>query len=152
MEHRLQTALTNCFAPTHIGPNETHFAGLLDDLGVRYRQQTVIGHYNVDFTLEELPVVIEVVSGGGDANSRAIKFERSKLVLNSGWHLFELRLTSDKGCRPLTLDGAEKIIADANTLGSTPPATGKYRVFRGDGRRVSLRGANRERWAAIGAL
>ncbi|WP_420805240.1 DUF559 domain-containing protein [Corynebacterium aurimucosum] len=144
--------MTNCFAPTHIGPNETHFAGFLNDLGVGYRQQTVIGHYNVDFTLEKLPVVIEVVSGGSSASARAIAFERSKFILNSGWHLFELRLTSDNGYRPVTLDGVEKMIAYADALGSTPPSAGKYRVFRGDGRLVSLRGANRERWAEVGAL
>ncbi|WP_371326144.1 DUF559 domain-containing protein [Corynebacterium sp. HMSC070E08] len=145
-------AIANFTTPTHIGPNETHFAGFLDDLSVRYRQQTIIGHYNVDFTLEELPIVIEIMSGGGNSRYHATIFERNKFILNSGWHIFEVRLTNDSGAAPLTRAGVEHIISCAQALGSTPPTVGKYRVFRGNGRHVSLRGANRERWASIGAL
>ncbi|WP_371325940.1 helix-turn-helix domain-containing protein [Corynebacterium sp. HMSC065A05] len=152
MEQRLATAFTNCVAPTHIGPNETHFASFLDDLNVRYRQQTIIGHYNVDFTLQELPVVIEVVSGGGNARTRATKFERYEFILNSGWHIFEMRFNGGTSHDTLTREGVEHMISCAKALGSTPPAFGKYRVFRGDGHLVALRGANRDRWASIGAL
>lgn len=144
--------ITNYVSPTHIGPIEKDFARLLDDMGIGYWQQFPVGHYNADFALKKLPIVIEIVSGGGDKNHVQTKFERGKFFLDSGYHIIEVRCSdSPNGARP-TLDGVKKIIALANSLSSDPTTPRKYRVIRGNGKTVSLRGANRDRWAAIEAL
>ena len=135
----------------HVGPHETHFAGLLDDMGVRYGQQTVFGRYNVDFALKELPVVIEIQAGGGSKRAVADYFNRTKYLLDSGQHVIAVKINSGYG-KTITRECAENVIACAHRLCGNPSTPSQYRVFRGDGHMVALRGANRDRWASIGAL
>ncbi|MGJ4094729.1 DUF559 domain-containing protein [Corynebacterium macclintockiae] len=135
-----------------VGPNEKDFAGFLDNLGVRYVQQRAIGHYNVDFALQELPIIIEIQSGGGSRSARANHFKRTKFLLDSGYHVVYVRFNWTPNSGPLTLDSTKHIIACCHALSRDPASPRKYRVFRADGRAITFRGENRNRWAAIGAL
>ena len=88
METKVKQATTSAMK-LHAGPTEDEVARIFDSLGVAYRQQTVVGHYNIDFTLAELPVAVEIVTGGGNTHVRANRKERIELIRNSGYHVIE---------------------------------------------------------------
>jgi very-short-patch-repair endonuclease len=115
----------------HIGPFERIFAQMLDAVGIKYRQQTPCETYNIDFTLTEHPVAVEIVRGSS-RHSRSYKSRRLSYVLNH-WHLFEIRTTSAYRTA-LNPKIVEKLIAFANLTCLAPPPPGQHRVIRADGK------------------
>src|SRR5699024_1551009 len=106
----------------HIGKNAVRLADMLRERGIDFDQQTVVGHYNIDFTFAPHRVAVEVVSGGGNPRQRALAGERIEQVRRAGWHVVELDVRS--WCGGLTDAGADHLVALLHFLSSEPAAPG----------------------------
>ena len=138
-ETKIRRAKTRAAMKLHAGPTEDEVARIFDSLGVAYRQQTVVGHYNIDFTLAELPVAVEIVTGSGNTHVRANRKERIELIRNSGYHVIECIVNFGTVKAPPSVSGMEQLITLAESFGSEPPARGEHRVIRADGEPYAAR-------------
>lgn len=131
--HADMVANVDCF----VGPHEVTFAGMLDERGIAYDQQTPCGPYNIDFTLAELGVAVEIVAGGGNDRVRADRRNRCEQVLNE-WHLIEVRFQTPlpRKISPLVVD---EIVAFGELVAGLPAFPGKHRMVRTDGQVIRPR-------------
>ena len=132
-ETKVRRAVTRSAMTLHAGPTEDIVAAFLDRLGVGYAQQTVAGHYNIDFTLTGYPVAVEVVTGSGNPRLRENRGKRIEFIRSSGLHLIEFIANLGAIKAAPTLRGAEKLVALAQSLGTVPPTYGQYWMLRADG-------------------
>src|SRR5690606_23915810 len=104
--------------------------------------------YNLDFTLAEGAVAVEVVSGGGNPRVAANALQRREHILN-GRHLIEVRFQShvERVIKPAVVD---QLIAFLDEVAGLPAAPGQHRVVRTDGKLMKLR-PRRERDAVARA-
>jgi very-short-patch-repair endonuclease len=102
--------------------------------GVQFGQQTAVGPYNCDFTSGT--VAVEVFGGGWHwSGDHALRHrERSRYLLDQGWHLLVLLVDHR---RPLTPGGYDKIIAFLQFAQSDPAAPRQYWVIGGTGQVVT---------------
>lgn len=149
---KIRRAQTRERVQTTVSPHEVRMAAALDSVGLPYIQQRAFGIYNVDFTLEPLPIIVEVIGGGYKASTRAKRPERIKYLLDLGWHVADIRIAKQTHQRHLPMIGAaEYLVAFAQEVGSEPPAVGQYRVIRSDGQPGGSRAPYLNHGAAVEA-
>lgn len=121
-----------------IGPHERVFAEMLRARGIGFAQQTPLDIYNMDFTLTEYPVAVEIVTGGG-SNGHWQKLHERRIHVLHHWHLFEVKFR--KGRRVLAEPVIDKLIAFAEKVRTDPTPYGQYRMVwpNGDEIRTNAR-------------
>ena len=115
-----------------VGKHEVTFAAMLDAAGIAYDQQTPLDRYNIDFTMAEHGVAVEIFTGGGANGKWAALAHRREHVLNH-WHLFEVKFR--KGRRVLTPGVIDQLIAFCDEVSAHPASSGHHRVVWPDGQR-----------------
>ncbi len=116
--------------------HEDRFAELLDQRHVRYERQTVVRYYNVDFTIDEAAIAVEIVGGGYTPRRRAARQQRLDDLLNRGWHVLDVRVL---GHPELLAGAADYVVALMDITGRDPSAAREYRVVRADGQPITSR-------------
>lgn len=116
---------------------EQQIAQWLFERGIQFRQQTAIGYYNVDFTIND--VAIEFTSGWAYKDVITKRWqERFKYIFDSGWHLYIIwHNTSLKSLPPLSSVVCDDLVAWCEFLQSSPSIDRQYRVVRGSGELIS---------------
>ena len=66
-----------------IGPHEIVLAELLKSSGIQFDQQVPCGKYNIDFTIGENLIAVEVCAGSGNSRLSKRRKERIEYILNS---------------------------------------------------------------------
>ncbi len=122
-ESFVRSAITKQSIASIIGPHEVRFAEMLRARGVGYSQQTPLDVYNIDFTLTEYPVAVEIVTGGG-SNGYWQRLHKRRIHVLHHWHLFEIKFR--KGRRVLTEPVVDKLIAFAEKVSADPTPYGQY--------------------------
>jgi hypothetical protein len=131
-------AVTNQRIDSIVGPHEVVFAEMLRTRGIGFLQQTALDVYNIDFTLTEYPVAVEIVSGGG-ANGRWEALHKRRIHVLHHWHLFEVKFRT--GRRVFAEPVIDKLIAFAEKVSADPTPFGQYRMVwpNGDEIRTNAR-------------
>lgn len=120
-----------------IGPHEIVLAKLLDAANIQYQQQVSCGKYNIDFTIGEDLIAVEVCAGTGNSRISKRRPKRIEYILNSR-HLVEIRFHTGYA-RIFSPGIIEKLVAFIDFARFNPPPPGKYRVIRPDGERYPIR-------------
>jgi hypothetical protein len=140
-------AITKQRIDSIIGPHEVVFADMLRAREIGFAQQTALDIYNLDFTLTEYPVAVEIVSGGG-SNGRWERLKQRRAYVLNHWHLFEVQFR--KGRRVLAEPVIDKLVTFAEKVRTDPTPYGQHRVVWPNGddvlpnpirRRDAVRGA-----------
>lgn len=121
---------------------EQQIAQWLLERGIKFRQQTAVGHYNVDFTINN--VAIEFTSGWAYKDVIAKRWqERFKYILDSGWHLYIIWHNTSLKSRPSLLPVVcDNLITWCEFIQSSPPIDRQYRVVGSSGEIIAGGGAN----------
>lgn len=102
--------------------------------------QKAVGKYNVDLAIET--VAVEVLGGSWHLRRRSMHAQRSKHILDAGWHL--VMVWDSDGRSTLGPGAAQYLIALLEELRRNPPAQRQYRVIGGDGHLLAACGADRD--------
>lgn len=105
---------------------------LCSALGLHLQSQMAIGRYNVD--LANRPVAVEVFGGGWHLRRKARHAERTKQILDQGWHLL---IVWDLSESRLGAGAAEYLHAWHQEASGQPASTREYRVISGEGQLLS---------------
>lgn len=135
-EEIASTAIVRHLVGSNIGKHEHTFAAMLTGHGLGFDQQTPCDGYNIDFTLAEHRVAVEIATGGGSRGNWDRLRRRREHVLDH-WHLFEVKFR--KGRRVLEPRVVDELIAFCQEVGAHPAPTGQYRMVWPDGQRVRPR-------------
>ena len=114
-------------------PVEYALADALTARGYAVTQQLAVGPYNIDVTVDGVPVAVEVFGGywHGYGHHAWRFFERSKYLLDSGWHLLVVWVEGRN--YPLDASGIEYVISFLEEVRRNPPFPCEYRVILGNG-------------------
>lgn len=126
------------FPEALITEGERELSRLLQAVGLHeITFQKSIDKYNVDIALP--PIAVEIYGGAWHGTGRhAARFqERTKKILDSGWHLVIIWV--EKPHYPLTLEAARYLVTLSQFASRNPAAPCQYRVIRGTGE-VVIRG------------
>ena len=130
IETLLARAATRYVRGVGIGPHERTFAKMLEKAGIPYRQQVPLGKYNIDFTVSEDLVAVEIRSGSGRAYNFERVHQRRESILEHR-HLFEVYFTgTSRKLRPKVI---EQLVAFLDFARRNKPAPGQHRMIRPDG-------------------
>lgn len=141
-ETKLARATTRHRLGLHIGPHEVALAKFLDATDLAYEQQTVCHFYNLDFTLTDLPVAIEVTTGSGNSRLSASKHERMTRILEQ-WHVLEIRLIEDRCMHDNVVN---QIVSFRQAVQNCDSSEGyKYRLIGSTGKLIVPRGYGQNR-------
>lgn len=135
LERKNARARTNESRLNRVSPEEKVFLSMLINEGIAPRQQTAVGPYNLDFTIDS--VAVEVFGGGWHAQAERLRqFEqRTRYLFEAGWHVYVVWVEARRW--PL-IDVSQDIIAFAKEGRSLPASRRRYRVIRGNGEVVSF--------------
>lgn len=114
-----------------IGPHEQAFARMLDVRRIKYRQQTALGPYCMDFTVDEGLVAVEIVSGSGNTRVARNRPQRIESVLEKH-HLFEVRFSSG-GPRVVSERVVDQLVAFLDETRGNEAGARQHRVVRPNG-------------------
>ncbi len=120
-----------------VGPLEIEFAKLLNTAGIQYSQQVPLGKYNLDFTICENLIAVEICSGAGNNRISKNRFERIKSILNQR-HLLEIRFHTGAP-KYFTPNVINQVITFIDFARLNPTSPSKYRVIRPNGERYPIR-------------
>lgn len=136
-EHRCKIATAREVNQSYITRTECLFAGMLNERGISSTPQKAFGRYNVDISLDEFPIVVEICGGGwhGTGAHAARYAKRTKYLLDRGVYVVTIWLHPTQS--PLESGAADYVVALTNELGSQKPARGKEKMIRGDGQSTS---------------
>jgi len=115
-----------------IAPAEKLLAQWLSAAGLSITQQKAVFIYNLDITINEPPIAVEIFGGYWHAyGTHLARFhQRTKYLLDSGWHVVIVWVDGIQ--HPLDVACADYIIALANELSTNPLVARQYRVIWGD--------------------
>ena len=141
LENKLAHSRTNEIKKNNVSPAENDLAKMLRDSFYDVTQQKAFGIYNVDIAFDSLPIAVEIFGGGWHKTGAHFRrfFERSKYILDAGWHLVIIWLrgsnpkTYFKGW-PLTIGARDYLLSFAQVCSTDPSFRSQYRVIRGDGK------------------
>lgn len=122
-----------------ISPYETELSNMLAQRGIKCIPQFPIGPYNCDLAVHS--VAVEVLGGywHWHGRHRAIAEERTHFILNAGWDLIYVPVSSSD---PLTDEVADYVANFINFRRSNPTLSREYRVVWGAGEYVIRGGLN----------
>jgi very-short-patch-repair endonuclease len=142
-------ALTRQANPPSPSEHERHLHDLLLSRGIEIVREQAIGPYNCDFGAS--PVAVEVFGGDWHWSGRhlARKPKRVDYILNAGWQIVAVHVTSGAPISEGTADYLACFIEEARR---NPPLRGEYRVIRRAGELVTLYRPDGEHGATIEAL
>lgn len=123
---------------------EQYLIDCLRDRGLAPVPQKAVGRYNVDIAVP--PVAVEVL-GGGWHLKKAIHVERTKRILNEGWHL--LFVWNHEGDSALTAGAADYVFAFLQEVGGHPSTAGEYRVISGGGQLLAAGSADDDQFPLV---
>lgn len=137
-EHRCKIAKTRENIRFKVSRTEDMFVEMLNDRGISCTQQKAFGRYNVDITIDECPIAVEINGGGwhGFGAHAARYAERTKYILDQGVHLVVIWINTSNS--PLESGAADYVVALAGKLGSQKPIRGEEHMIRGDGQSTSI--------------
>ncbi|MEY4762842.1 MAG: hypothetical protein RLZZ200_2698 [Pseudomonadota bacterium] len=133
----------------HVSPLEITLIDAIRQRGYRPHQQTAIGPYNCDFSLNG--VAVEVFGGQWHFYGRhaARMPERTRYILDRGWPMIFTVIDNNFPIGPRL---ADEVIAATHEMRRDPTAPAQYRVIRGDGQLLSAGCANDAQFAIVGTL
>lgn len=137
-EHRHKIAVTRENRQTFASRTEEILAEMLRGRGLACTMQKAFGRYNVDISLDEFPVVVEVHGGGWHAHgAHATRYaKRTKYFLDRG---FDVIIVWVEGKNfPLEAGAADYIVSVANELCREEPVRGKEHMIWGNGQSTSV--------------
>jgi len=108
--------------------------------GFCFTSQKAVGRYNIDIAFDELFVAVEVNGGWHYFSDRsAAESKRREYILDAGWRLIDVALTSSssnswKWLRPAC---ADKIVALLDEVRAGKSSWGQHCVIGGDGEPLS---------------
>lgn len=111
----------------------------LADRGLTVIPQQAIGPYNVD--IGTFPIAVEVL-GGGWHRYNPLHAERTRYILNAGWHLVFIWVNESR--YPLQPEVTDYIISFLQEASRNPSMIREYRVIRGNGQELTRGSANSE--------
>ena len=133
LERRIRRAKTNYERLLHVGRHERALYEALRDRGMPVSQQTQVGTYNLDLSIDPPGIAVEVqlswLRGG-----KSVRPQRLEYILDQGWTLVII-VTWRK--RPLNISAlADDLCALADRRSADPSLWGQYRVIDGEAQNV----------------
>lgn len=130
LAHKTAHARTTEARANHTSPLEIILLNALKARGCAVRQQTAIGPYNCDLTIDG--VAVEVFGGQWHFYGRHAERlpERTRYILDRGWPMIFVVVNRQFPIGPRL---ADEIIAHADQMRRDPALATEYRVIRGDG-------------------
>lgn len=127
--NRAQTAYQRkCLATS----SDNIFAGMLHNRGLEFDTQVPVRGYNLD--LARAPVAVEIhLSANNPSSIRRLR-QRSKDLLDWGWHVLYVWVTRQFF---LTEGAVDQVVAFLEELERDQPTQRQYRVIRGSGELVT---------------
>lgn len=137
-EHRCKIASTRETIRFKISRAEDMFVEMLSEHGISCTQQKAFGRYNVDITLNEFPIIVEINGGGWHSfGAHAARYaKRTKYLLDCGMDVIIIWV--DGINYPLESGATDYIVALSEKLGSQKPVRGHEHMIRGDGQSTSI--------------
>jgi very-short-patch-repair endonuclease len=113
---------------------EDIFAKMLQTRGAEFSRQSPIGPYNSDFSIGS--VAVEIYGGGWHFYGRHLARAKKRLdyLLNAGWHVLIICVSSPVG---ILGPAADYAISFSQNSSSDPSTLREYRMIRGDGDELS---------------
>lgn len=145
-EVKRKRATTRAKRCTHVFANEAEIASSIRALGFTVTQQTAVGHYNVDLTVDELRIAVEVISTKLNRVRSQKAAQRAVNILNHGWKVVMV-LMFDGEAR--FSDIAKNLVALGKLPSSNETGWGQYRVIWGHTKDGSGRITDLHRFSGI---
>lgn len=145
-----QWAKTRAERLSVIGEGELELLSKLRTLGLDVAHQTPVGSYNIDITLNELNIAIEIHRGSWHGRSD-INPERMEYLFDCGWRIIFVQISR---CGAATdWDAiADKLITFFEMVRKDPSTPGQYGVLRRDGEPATRLPDYFNRWSRIECL
>jgi very-short-patch-repair endonuclease len=137
-EHMEKIAATRERRQTFISRSEEILADMLRERGFPCTLQKAFGKYNVDISLDEFPVIVEVNGGGWHTYGKhAARYaERTKYLLDSGVDVIIIWVNGKS--IPLESGAADYIITISRELCREKTMRGKEHMIWGNGKSTSV--------------
>jgi very-short-patch-repair endonuclease len=136
-EHRAKIALYNSKNIVHNSASENLIIENLKKQGIECIPQFPLGRYNIDFTIKELPIAVEIFGGcfhsSGRHSDRFI--ERSKYILDQGLSL--VIIWTHCKTWPITDFTTQYLVSFCKFMSSNPTPIRQYRVITSNGGSLS---------------
>lgn len=136
---RLARAATNGARLRHIGFSENEVSASLRGLGLQVSQQTPVGTYNVDITVDIPRIAVEIFSAWRNGQPSHSP-HRIEYLLNMGWTVILVITDIRRRGAPAILEIAQKIHALAKILSGNKPERCQYGVIDGKAQPITPRG------------
>lgn len=130
------------------GSCEVELFGKLQEFGMNVTQQRAIGCYNLDISLDEFNIAIEIERGSW-GKSRSMLPHRLEYLFSSGWKMIIVRLTRNVRTFIDFNAIAKQCIAFAQIVRSDPSAIGEYGVIGCKGKMVTSAGSYLDTWTRV---
>lgn len=127
-QSKQQGALARALKGQSDSANEAAVAAEFTKRKIPFTQQTAIGPYNVDFTINN--VAVEITSGWArkDVNSRRWR-ERFEYIINAGWHLYFVWHDTSSIKGPIDVSFTDDLVTWLEFIQRTPSIRCQYRVI-----------------------
>lgn len=130
-----------------VGQGESELLSMLSDKGLICSHQTAVGSYNIDITLDEYFIAVEVERGSW-CGDRTSAMQRLEYLFNRGWRVIFVRI----GRCGAFIDYAaiaNKLVSLCQIVGKNPPSCSQYGVLRRDGKSAPRLPDHFNRWSRI---
>ncbi|MDR2892996.1 MAG: hypothetical protein LBV80_07930 [Deltaproteobacteria bacterium] len=130
LEHRCALAISREKNVTHVGKWEFFIFQKLIEAGFNPTQQKALGPYNIDISIDELSVAVEVITGAVSIGSEHGVRIRQKIEYLSkiGWSAVIILAKS------IDIGATDYLIRLANLFSRDKTSACQYHVIRGDGK------------------
>jgi very-short-patch-repair endonuclease len=137
-EERAKMALSRERNRTHVSPGEEMLEAWLAERGIVATPQKAVGRYNIDLAVGT--IAVEIFGGGwhGYGHHKATSLKRFRYLLDRGWTVVVVWLNAVRF--PLTPAVADYLVTFVEQARRDPSLRGQYRVIRGDGQEMPVRG------------
>lgn len=130
-----------------VGEGEAEVLSELRTLGYELRHQTPVGSYNLDITLDELNIAIEIHRGSWHGRTD-VRPERLEYLFNHGWRVIFVQISRHGAASDFPAI-ARKLVSLFETVRRHPSITGQYGVLSRNGEPTARLPDHFDRWARI---
>lgn len=147
VESLVQAAVTRHARQVGIGKHERRFAPMLESRGIAFDQQTPCGTYNIDFTIAEPAIAVELVTSAGSTHTRTKLAKRTEYILNR-WPLYVIRFRY--GRRVIEPSVIDDLLAWGEQACRLPAGSRQYRMVWPNGEAGAFTESHLNHGALIG--
>lgn len=115
----------------HIGKFERALHRELGKRKLSASQQTPVGKYNIDLTLDVPRIAVEVVTAWRD-RAKSARPQRAEYILDQGWTVVLIFIDERRRGKPNIGALADKLVALAKVLSRNPSSRRQYGMLSGD--------------------